>query len=371
MKVSIIVPLYRGQAYLDQLIKQIEECAMEVPEHEVELILYNDYPGDKIFVEQNEILSEIRCINPGVNRGIHGARVEGLRNVTGEYVLFLDQDDKIQSTYISSQLKCIGDADAVVCRAVHAGKMHYNRSHVFENVVSKEFMTKKWCSIVSPGQVLIKRTSIPQIWKENILSINGADDYFLWLLMFSENKKFALNQEVLFEHVINGENTSEDVNKMMDSESQMIDILKKKSIFCENGIDILDNLKESLRRIHIKELSNCKKGYVFLRKWMEKVARGINPCSFFNEKNLKTIAIYGVGDIGRCIDVALSQTDIFVSYFIDYNAEYIKCDKKVYTLEDNPNTAEAVVLSLNDEVLRKKIEEVLKVPVYLYTDIWI
>ena len=39
--------------------------------------------------------------------------------------------------------------------------------------------------IVSPGQVLIKRKSIPQLWLSKIMYRNGADDYFLWIVMLN------------------------------------------------------------------------------------------------------------------------------------------------------------------------------------------
>lgn len=45
------------------------------------------------------------------------------------------------------------------------------------------------CAITSPGHCLIRKTSIPQLWKENILKNNGSDDLLLWLLMLEENKK--------------------------------------------------------------------------------------------------------------------------------------------------------------------------------------
>ena len=31
---------------------------------------------------------------------------------------------------------------------------------------------------------------------------NGADDYFLWILMFMQGNKFALNQNILFKQLI-------------------------------------------------------------------------------------------------------------------------------------------------------------------------
>ena len=35
--------------------------------------------------------------------------------------------------------------------------------------------------IISPGQCLIKKKAIPEFWKTNLVRVNGADDYYLWL----------------------------------------------------------------------------------------------------------------------------------------------------------------------------------------------
>lgn len=50
---------------------------------------------------------------------IYGARVRGLENSSGKYVLFLDQDDQICPDYFLSQLQCIRDNDGVVCQVIH------------------------------------------------------------------------------------------------------------------------------------------------------------------------------------------------------------------------------------------------------------
>ena len=215
-------PMYRH--LLERLI-EIKDRYNKLKNASIELILYNDSPDEEVNLSEIKTDYQLKLIQPKYNRGIHAARVEGLKNANGTYVLFLDQDDIIHEDYLYSQLNGIGDNDAIVCRLENNNKQHYNDSFVFEKVVSKEFMINKWCSIVSPGQVLIRRQSIPQIWEDNLLSNNGADDYFLWILMFMQGNKFALNQNILFKHVLNGSNTSSDTNKMMDSELEMLGIL--------------------------------------------------------------------------------------------------------------------------------------------------
>ena len=49
--VSIIVPIYRGQKYIEGLVRQIEEGVMEIPGYYVELLFVNDDPDIRIDVE--------------------------------------------------------------------------------------------------------------------------------------------------------------------------------------------------------------------------------------------------------------------------------------------------------------------------------
>lgn len=369
-KVSIVVPLYRGKKYLENILFQVGQCASKTVHTDVELILYNDFPEEKIEVCRESCPYPVKVFNPEMNRGIHGARVQGLEQATGDYVLFLDQDDRIAPDYLRKQLDCIGDADAVVCRVIHNNRFHYTNTHVFEKVISRDFMLKRWCPIVSPGQVLIKRTSIPEIWKQNIIQHNGADDYLLWLLMVGEGKSFSLNQEVLFEHVVTGRNTSENTNEMMDSECEMLEILKNCHVFRGEEEEWLYRLPESLRKIHVKELDNYKRAFTFLQRWLQKVSEGVSPLDFFKDRKLENIAVYGAGDLGKSLEMLMRNTGIEVSFFIDRNAEYIISDLPVYRKENMPKGIDAIIMTIKDDAVVKELEETVNCPVYDIDEIW-
>ncbi len=232
-------------------------------------------------------------------------------------------------------------------------------------------MRKKWCPIVSLGQVLIKRTSIPEIWKQNIIKHNGADDYFLWLLMAGEGKRFSLNQEVLFEHVVTGMNTSGDTNEMMDSECEMIEVLKSSHVFKGEEEEWLDKLPESLRKIHVKELDNYKKAFSLLQSWTRKVSAGASPVAFFEEKRLKKIAVYGAGDVGKSLELLMRNTGIEVRFFIDQNAEYMISELPVYRKEKIPGDIDAIIMTVKSDAIVKELEETVNCPVYDIDEIWL
>jgi glycosyltransferase involved in cell wall biosynthesis len=127
MDISIIVPIYKGVKYTNQLIKQVEACKKQLINESVELLLLNDDPEVYIQPLHSEWVA-IRVFNTEINLGIQGTRVKGYRYCNGEYVLFLDQDDKITDDYLKSQLKIIRQSNAatVVCKAKENGREKYN-----------------------------------------------------------------------------------------------------------------------------------------------------------------------------------------------------------------------------------------------------
>jgi glycosyltransferase involved in cell wall biosynthesis len=366
MKVSIIVPLYHGKKYVSSILKQVEQCARNVATVGVELILYNDSPDEEIYAEEMNPYFEIKVFNPGFNSGIHGARVHGLEKSTGEYVVFLDQDDKIAPTYLKEQLECILDADAVVCRLIHDNRLYYTKSHPFEKVVTKEFMLYHSDAIVSPGQVLIRRASIPAFWTEHILHTNGADDYFLWICMFGSGKRIALNQAVLFEHVVNDENTSGNTNLMMDSELEMLQILQGSHFFSDDEAEGMRKLPDNLRKIHVAELDNYKNAFSVMNGWMDCRLDGIDPAVYLRERGITTVAIYGAGYIGKTIYKLLKNSGVQVVFYLDRNARYLKLDIPAYTIEEAPTAVDGVIISLFREVesIEQDLKEKFSCPIY-------
>ncbi len=336
--ISIIIPIYKGKQYISQLIDQVNANATVIPDYNVEVVLYNDYPEErieKIFGAFSSNLS-VKVINGDDNLGIHGARIAGLKGSTGEIIMFLDQDDYIYPNYLKSQLAVLGDGDISVCKVIHNGKCHYSPSFKFEDVVTPDFIMNRWNPIVSPGQVLIRRRAIPKLWINKILKTNGADDYFLWLLLAKNGTIFKLNDEILFEHTVNGDNTSLDTNRMMDSEAEMIKYLLESGLFSKEDEKELINLQMSLRRIHIKELEDYRESFLCYKTLYDGLS---------SELNDKKIGIYGAGIIGRTLGHILISHYNVDAVYIDRNAGNIDIEGKAYTPENVPDDLDIVVVT--------------------------
>lgn len=265
MLISVIVPIYYGKKYITNIMNMLEKNKEKsLLEYSIEVIFVNDSPNESVELRD---IPQKDCINIKLfqnekNMGIHYSRVKGLDHAEGEYILFFDQDDMLADNYFESQIKHIGKADVVVANGI-AQYSDYNkflyRYWIMQWTIKYIWFYAKFdCRIISPGQCLIKKDSIPDVWKNNILRNNGADDYYLWLLMLTEKRKFRLNRQCIYTHVYTSVNASLDNSKMHQSVYETLE-------YCQNRIE-----KKYVRIIE-KRLQN--KGNRSLVKFIEKINR--------------------------------------------------------------------------------------------------
>lgn len=92
--ISIIIPVYNGEKYIERSIKNLWELNYT----NLEIIYVNDYSTDgtkTLLQEKLRNFPDSRLINLEINLGEHKARYEGLKKANNEYIFFLDIDDLI------------------------------------------------------------------------------------------------------------------------------------------------------------------------------------------------------------------------------------------------------------------------------------
>ena len=130
--ISIIVPIYRCEAFLRRCIKSIIAQTYK----NIEIILVDDGSDDhsgSICDEYSKLDERIKVVHKN-NGGLSSARNVGLRESTGEYVGFVDGDDYIEP-YMYEQMIYYFDSDVdfVTCNTCHEYSTVYSRCSVQEN----------------------------------------------------------------------------------------------------------------------------------------------------------------------------------------------------------------------------------------------
>lgn len=114
MRFSIIVPVYNVELYLEQCLESLR--TQDYSDYEV--ICVNDGSTD----HSREILTEWQSRFPKMkiidreNGGLSAARNTGLQAATGDYVVFVDSDDWVEASMLSTLAK-VTDGNDMVCFA--------------------------------------------------------------------------------------------------------------------------------------------------------------------------------------------------------------------------------------------------------------
>ena len=104
LKLSIILPIYNVEPYVEKCLRSLEH--QDMPKDDYEIICVNDGSPDnsKLIVERlQKEFSNIILINQ-TNKGVSVARNNAIKKAKGEYLLFIDPDDSVQPNCLSELL---------------------------------------------------------------------------------------------------------------------------------------------------------------------------------------------------------------------------------------------------------------------------
>lgn len=107
-KVSIVVPVYNGEKYIEKCINSILKQTYK----NVELIIINDGSVDKTKKILDKYSDSIIVINKK-NTGVSDSRNVGIDKATGDYIMFCDADDWLCDDTIEIAVNKINNYDAV------------------------------------------------------------------------------------------------------------------------------------------------------------------------------------------------------------------------------------------------------------------
>ena len=112
MLVSIIIPVYNSEKH----IKRCLDSVLSQSYNDLEIIIINDGSTDN----SEQIINEL-CANDKraklftiKNGGVSNARNYGISKASGDYLMFIDSDDFISSTYIKNYLSNYNNEDLII-----------------------------------------------------------------------------------------------------------------------------------------------------------------------------------------------------------------------------------------------------------------
>ena len=114
IKVSVIIPVYNVEKYIERCLESVIHQTLK----EIEIIIINDGSSDSTSKKIEKFLGDNRVIYIKTeNKGQSAARNKGLQIAKGEYVGFVDSDDYIDLDFYEKLYKRIKETNADIAAA--------------------------------------------------------------------------------------------------------------------------------------------------------------------------------------------------------------------------------------------------------------
>lgn len=111
--------------------------------------------------------------------------------------------------------------------------------------------------------------------------------------------------------------------------------------------------------------------YKLLLKWLEIEQKGHSIRSYFTDNGYKTIAIYGMKELGERLFDELRDSEVEVKYIIDKKAETMYADVDIITPDEDLEEVDAIVVTAihyMDEI-EEMLEQKVDYPILSLTEI--
>lgn len=260
MKVSIIVPVYNVENYLEKCLKSLVEQTLE----DLEIIIVNDGSTDKsqkIIDKYAKKYSNIISIEKE-NGGVSEARNLGLKKAKGEYIGFLDSDDWVDKNMYKKlyQKAKSEDFDIVACDtyAVYPDKLEKISSNIrHDNVSNKELMIDAYAVIWNK---IYKKDLIKGITFKK--GMNFCEDVEFLYMVYSKVKKVGVIHEPLHNYLQREGSLTyvydKKLYKLIEAMDDIIEYYKKNKIFEEYKDELEYTYARYLYATFLKRIAKTK-----------------------------------------------------------------------------------------------------------------
>jgi glycosyltransferase involved in cell wall biosynthesis len=208
-EVSIIMPVYNSEMFLEETIRSIREQTMK----NFEVICIDDGSNDRsLEILENIAKEDLRFrILTQKNHGAGAARNKGLELARGRYLAFMDSDDLYNKDFLEimlSQSRRL-DTDITVCRYIRFFH-EYNTEDIPRNDINMSLLPRK--EVFSPQDIRkdFFQVFIPVVWNKlfkrefierNAIKFqeiqNSNDTYFVYCALLESASITAIDKRLI------------------------------------------------------------------------------------------------------------------------------------------------------------------------------
>ena len=213
--VSVVIPTYnRGER-----VQGAVENVLTQTHPQVELIVVDDASTDNTVSRLQTYNTEITLISNEENKGVSYSRNRGIKHANGEYVAFLDDDDRWRPDKLERQVQIMDDLPADYCgvytgsQTVRNGKVIGRTDQPISGDIYPEILVRFF--VFPFTSFLLRRDAIENIGMFDT-TMNRGEDWDLTIRLAREYNFEAID-EPLVDRTIHEENVSGDPRHGVES----------------------------------------------------------------------------------------------------------------------------------------------------------
>ena len=278
-KVSVIVPIYNVENYLDNCVQSI----LRQTYRNLEILLVDDGSPDRCpqmcdkYARQDE---RIRVIHKE-NGGLGDARNAGIREATGKYLLYVDSDDRIREDLVSVTVEAAERVQADIVIFDYAGEMPNGQQtelFTFDLPEGRAFCAEEEPAVIMRTCSAVNKLFRREFWEKSGLSFPAGryyEDLATIPKIFALAERIVYKKEILYYYLTREGSImhSSDFSKNFADRTRAVDEVLE--FFQEKGLDTAyrDELEylvfENTWFVPSKEIVLNDRKSVYLEKFRE------------------------------------------------------------------------------------------------------
>lgn len=121
----------------------------------------------------------------------------------------------------------------------------------------------------------------------------------------------------------------------------------------------------------IAKIDKFRTYYDILNQWMKRKSQGEKTEDFFLKKNLNTIAVYGMGEIGERLIDELRDSKVRILFCMESDQPYMNADGTKLSEEVDLESVDAIIVTavFAFQQIEAKLMQTMKCPILSFEDI--
>jgi len=262
-KISVIIPLYNAENYISKCLDSIVNQTYK----NFEIIVINDKSKDNSWDVLNEYVAEnlnidFKIISNEINLGLSKTRNKGMEIATGDYILFMDNDDTLADELSLQHFidKTDNDPDIILGKTrfllndipkesnyhkLKNKKETYIDHEILDGFFSGEWAVTAWNKLYNAD--FLKRNSLKFL--DDLLH---EDELWAFETAVAANKINFLDQETYVYYSMSNPNSMTATVGLKNIEHYLIILTRKLEMSSEKGLYAKSSLAES----YLKNFAN-------------------------------------------------------------------------------------------------------------------